>query len=344
MATISAVMGPIGNSCELPYSTITSLAACRSAIRMVPEGDIADGPYYAGDLFESVKNEADWPKGCYIMEEDYSVFFNEHPIGAASGDARPICAENLEPLVAEQLLFVGDSDIDYWDDSLTLFDDRKAYNVGFSGYTCAQVLAEVSDWVDAFEPKTVVLVCGENDLAEGETVDDTFAILKDVLQAYLAAGAKVVFIGTKDEPGSASLYDQYSSYDEKIMEYVQQQAELAALSDPDSSPPFVMVDSNAGFKALGNPDTLYADDDLHLSTEGYALWSDWVVQAIVGEEQNCFIYRSGTCVAKLGTSVPSGPSPSTAPTEASIAARSVSHLSSIIVVVSSFVVMIIQFV
>jgi len=76
------------------------------------------------------------------------------------------------------LLFVGDSDVDYWRSTEANFESSitngAVYNVGYGGYSCRDVHREVGDMVEAFEPATVALVCGENDLGGGGTVDITY--------------------------------------------------------------------------------------------------------------------------------------------------------------------------
>merc|ERR1712194_114253 len=69
---------------------------------------------------------------------------------------------------------------------------------------------------------------------------------------------------------------------------------LADASEADS-PPLVVIDVNAGFHELGNPDTFYASVKLHLSPDGYAYWTSWVTTALE-DESSCVVWRSGKCV------------------------------------------------
>ena len=79
-----------------------------------------------------------------------------------------------------------------------------------------------------------------------------------------AAGAKVLYMGTKPEPGTAALHSTYAAYDAMIFEAAESNADLYT------------VDVTTKFNALGNPASLYQSDDLHLSEEGYVLWTKWV--------------------------------------------------------------------
>mmetsp|Transcript_116018 Transcript_116018/g.315002 ORF Transcript_116018/g.315002 Transcript_116018/m.315002 type:complete len:119 (+) Transcript_116018:1-357(+) len=59
-----------------------------------------------------------------------------------------------------------------------------------------------------------------------------------------------------------------------------------------------MVDVNAGFEAMGNPNSLYAADELHLSAEGYSHWDHWVGLAL--GDSACALWLSGACVLSVG--------------------------------------------
>ena len=55
-----------------------------------------------------------------------------------------------------------------------------------------------------------------------------------------------------------------------------------------------MVDVYAAFEALGNPSSLYASDELHLSSSGYSYWTTWATSALA--DANCSEWRSNACV------------------------------------------------
>ena len=64
------------------------------------------------------------------------------------------------------MLFVGDSDIDFWLTSWGSNAFDNSYNVGIGGYTCEDVLSEIDKHLEVFQPHTVVITCGENDMSE----------------------------------------------------------------------------------------------------------------------------------------------------------------------------------
>ncbi|GMI50159.1 hypothetical protein TeGR_g8489 [Tetraparma gracilis] len=274
-----------GNSCPGGSVKLTTLASCRAGLRLL-------GHY--GDSFLGVEDDSDWPSGCYYCDNDVDgcttgAWLNTHSTGSANGKAQPYCSYDFTPLVQGKTVFVGDSDIDYWNASLGLIEG--SYNVGYGGYTCQNVLDEADNFIATFAPNTVVLVCGENDIATGRSVTSTLVLFNQVVDKYIAGGARVIYIGTKPEPGTTDLHGQYGEYDAAIM------ARAEALAGG-GAPPLVAVDSSAGFVALGNGAELYDDDDLHLSAAGYGHWGGWLTAAFGagGGDANCYLWRSGECV------------------------------------------------
>eukprot|EP00976_Prorocentrum_cordatum_P084890 1185841-Prorocentrum_minimum.AAC.1 len=89
-------------------------------------------------------------------------------------------------------LFVGDSDIDYWPTSTGSTAFAGSYNVGVAGYTCEDVLGEIDTHLAQFQPATVVLVCGENDMSPpGESPTTTFNRFKQVHSRTRARGTDI---------------------------------------------------------------------------------------------------------------------------------------------------------
>ena len=215
------------------------------------------------------EDESSWPSGCYFCDDvggcQDGFWFNEDTEGAAKGKAQPVCGKGLEPLSdTTSILFMGDSDVDYWQ---TQGYDRS-HNVAVGGckvwvvtragrvdatatsrivgtkavmtnrYTCKDVFRETDAMLDAFGPglEWVVLVCGENDIAYGTKPSKAFARFKSIVDEVMATGARLLYMGTKPEPSTKSMWDEYREYDKLIREYA------TSLADAAADPPLVMVD------------------------------------------------------------------------------------------------------
>jgi len=268
-----------GNTCPNGYAMLGSVASCRAAMDLFG----ITGYNYAWE-----ETAYQWPKGCYVSDGD--VYFNNHATGDARPDATPLCAiGGWEATLDEtRVLFVGDSDMDYWNTSPFV---ENSQNVGYGGYTCEETLAEIDEMLDMFKPEWVVMTCGENDLTDSD-VATTYPIFEQLVDKIIATGARTITLGTKPEPDTGELHEEYEEYDR----LVRQLAFSTAASNMGTPPPLVMIDSYPSFVALGNPDSLYAEDGLHLSNDGgYVYWEEWLTTAL--DDNSCIRWLSGTCAS-----------------------------------------------
>jgi len=290
-ATPSVVSGDEKDTCPSGYERIVDEATCRAAMSFLDGGD-PDG--YGG-----AAKEDDYPKGCYLCKGaagcGNGVWFNSHSTGAPKKGAKPICQQNFA-LKTGGTVFVGDSDIDYWHTFQTSAPD--AYNIGIGGNTCNDVVKEIDFILNNFKPKTVVLVCGENDLAGSASVATTYKRWLKVVTKISDSGARLVHVGTKPESATKNLHKNYQKYDEKIRAYV-----LSHAAD-DEKPPIVFVDSFKAFVERGNPNSLYdpseKPDYLHLGSAGYSLWNKWLKLAL-SNTFACVVWDGDKCEVQAPT-------------------------------------------
>ncbi len=202
------------------------------------------------------------------------------PDGTNSDNNGNTCVNNL--VQYSDWLFIGDSDIEGWETSQ--FVDSS--NIGEGGSMCSDILSSIDEILGQYMPIHVVIVCGENDLYEDRGVEETFEDFQDIINKIIESGASVSYMGTKPEPGTIELHAQYRDYDALIQDFAVNLAN-------DSYYPLNIVDVYQGFEDIGNPNSLYQVDELHLSLEGYGYWSQWLVQ--VSNDSGCIIWQSQEC-------------------------------------------------
>ena len=150
---------------------------------------------------------------------------------------------------------------------------------------CSDVLSSIDEVLEQYTPVHVVIVCGENDLWE-KTVEDTFEDFQAIVNKIILSGASVTYMGTKAEPGTTELHAEYREYDGLIQDSAVNLAN-------NSYAPLNVVDVYQGFEDMGNPNSLYQDDELHLSLDGYEYWNLWLVQ--ISNDSDCIIWQSQEC-------------------------------------------------
>ncbi|HMG66923.1 MAG TPA: GDSL-type esterase/lipase family protein, partial [Chitinophagaceae bacterium] len=78
--------------------------------------------------------------------------------------------DKIQPPPPRAILFVGSSSFTKWTDVQDYFPDYKIINRGFGGSTLTDVIRYESDVIFKYEPKQIVIYCGENDLAFSDSI------------------------------------------------------------------------------------------------------------------------------------------------------------------------------
>ncbi|MEO8494536.1 MAG: SGNH/GDSL hydrolase family protein [Planctomycetota bacterium] len=162
------------------------------------------------------------------------------------------------------IVFVGSSSIRKWD-LKKWFPDFNAINRGFGGSEVSDSLEFAERIVIKYEPRIVVVYAGDNDIANDKSpqrVFNDFKQLVDLIHSKLPK-TKIVYVGVKPSIKRWALVDQVREANRLIAELASQDERLE----------FVDVD-----KPMLGPDgrprkELFVEDGLHLSDEGYALWT-----------------------------------------------------------------------
>ena len=68
------------------------------------------------------------------------------------------------------ILFIGSSSFTKWTDVQDYFPGYTIINRGFGGSTLLDQIRYVNDIVFPYQPKQIIIYCGENDLASSDTV------------------------------------------------------------------------------------------------------------------------------------------------------------------------------
>ncbi len=165
----------------------------------------------------------------------------------------------------DAVLFVGSSSVRMWKNLRSSFPDLKVINRGFGGSRLEDVNFYFDRIVAPYNPKTIVLYAGENDVNEGVAPEE-------VLENYrrFAATAhtkfpksKLIFVSLKPSPSRWQMADNYRKTNDLI------KSEIVA----DKRAQFVDVWSPM-LGANGEPKPeIFLNDKLHLNEKGYAIWT-----------------------------------------------------------------------
>ena len=168
------------------------------------------------------------------------------------------------PAPKGQILFVGSSTMVDWNPA-KYFPDLKIVNRALWGSGLADTSRNVDRLILPYEPRVVVLYGGDNDLDGGATSEQVAIELERLIKSIHAKLPKtrVVVIGIKPSPQRWITVDRMRTTNEM----------LRSIAARDDRVAFVDVDGPMlGWDEKPRPE-LYQADGLHLSDQGYQLWT-----------------------------------------------------------------------
>ena len=175
-----------------------------------------------------------------------------------------IQADAAHPPPKNAVVFVGSSSIVKWTSLAEDFPGLKVVNRGFGGSQLADSVEYVDRIVIPYQPRTVVLYAGDNDLNAGKTPETVLADFKAFVRKVHSAlpRTRIVYIAIKPSPSRWKLK-------EKI---VRANALIAAECKRDKRLAFADIYTPM-LDAKGEPrPELFVKDMLHMNPAGYAVW------------------------------------------------------------------------
>ncbi|HEV7781338.1 MAG TPA: GDSL-type esterase/lipase family protein [Chitinophagaceae bacterium] len=166
----------------------------------------------------------------------------------------------------QAILFVGSSSFRLWKDLQQDFPGHTIINRGFGGSTLPDVIRYENDIIFPYEPRQVVIYCGENDLAASDTVmsKHVFYRFKQLFEDIRKKFPKVsiVFISIKPSPSRIRLDREVQLSNYAIQNFLKKKKRTVFI---DVYHPMLKED--------GTPmSDIFLEDDLHMNRKGYAIW------------------------------------------------------------------------
>jgi lysophospholipase L1-like esterase len=172
-------------------------------------------------------------------------------------------ADKATPPPKCPIVFTGSSSIRRW---TTLNEDMKPLTVlnrGFGGSTVADVDFWFDKVVTPYHPRAIFFYAGDNDIAAGKTPDQVVADFRTFLDLKTKAlGATPVwFISVKPSKLRESQLAPQAEVNAGVRKLAAARRDLT------------FVDVVPAMLANGKPRDLFVADGLHMTPEGYAIWT-----------------------------------------------------------------------
>lgn len=208
-------------------------------------------------------------------------------------------AANAELKQAPEVVFMGNSITDGWDDNHPeFFTDNNYACRGISGQVTSQMLCRFFADVISLKPKAVVILAGVNDIAQNQgPIDEIHIVENIIMMAELARNA-----GIKPFIASALPCDTIP-WNAKIVNTATRIVSLNEhLRDYANANGITYVDY---YSALATPDGAlnpeYTNDRLHPNRAGYDVMEPIVLEALKsldcckGKVRNCAVNNQPVC-------------------------------------------------
>ena len=164
------------------------------------------------------------------------------------------------------ILFIGSSTFTMWKKVQDDFPGYTIINRAFGGSSLPDMIRYADDIIFPYQPKQIVIYCGDNDLAGSDTITSqiVFERFKNLFLLIRSGMEKVpvVFVSIKPSPSRWHLKYKAVEANEMIRKYLKKKKRAkfvsvwTAMLGPDGKP----------------LDTLFLEDKLHMNERGYMIW------------------------------------------------------------------------
>ncbi len=179
------------------------------------------------------------------------------------------------PYPKDAIVFTGSSSIRKWKSLYKDMSPLPVMNRGFGGATLVELSYYAERIIYKYNPKAIVVYCGENDLAchfsRVEDVLNEFRLLNEKRRVFLPE-TKVFFISIKDSPSRAYFAPKFKMANEQVQEYISQNPD--ELYYIDITP--AMLDKQGLID-----ETIFIKDRLHMNSAGYERWTKIIKPEII---------------------------------------------------------------
>jgi lysophospholipase L1-like esterase len=163
------------------------------------------------------------------------------------------------------ILFIGSSSFTKWTDVQDYFPGYTIINRGFGGSTLLDQIRYANDIIFPYQPKQIIIYCGENDLASSDSVTAAMVVdrFKQLFQMIREkTEVPIAYVSMKPSPSRRHLFPKMREGNQLIKDFLasQKNAEFIDVHQK-------MLDT------IGEPiPEIFLDDSLHMNAKGYAIW------------------------------------------------------------------------
>lgn len=165
---------------------------------------------------------------------------------------------------ANPIVFTGSSSFRMWKTMKEDFPGYTVINRGFGGSGLPHVIQYAEDLIFKYNPKQVVIYCGENDLGpdvKGEYISGKFKELFTLIRSRLPQ-VPIVYVSMKPSPRREKVLTEMKKGNKQIKKFLRKQKKAVYV---DVFTPMLNADGSIR-------KDIFLDDNLHMNAAGYKIW------------------------------------------------------------------------
>jgi lysophospholipase L1-like esterase len=171
------------------------------------------------------------------------------------------------------ILFVGSSSFTKWKDIHDYFPGYPLINRGFGGSSLTDVIRYANDVISPYDPKQIIIYCGENDIAanaSASTVLERFKELFAIIRTRFKT-IPVYFIYVKPSPSRWKYEQVIVEANRLVKQFLSKQTQVG----------FIDIHQDMLHADGSVRDELFIEDRLHMNAKGYAIWQKKIAPVLL---------------------------------------------------------------
>ena len=174
--------------------------------------------------------------------------------------------DSLKTPPVNAVLFIGSSSFTIWKDMADYFPTHTVFNRAFGGSTLLDQLYYADEVIFKYQPKQIILYCGENDLASSDAVNAD-SVYNRFVRLFTAIRNKwpkmpFLYVSMKPSPSRKKYMPIMQDANDRIKLFLEKNKRAEFIDVYHK-----MLNEDGSFKP-----EIYLSDSLHMNKKGYAIW------------------------------------------------------------------------
>jgi lysophospholipase L1-like esterase len=174
--------------------------------------------------------------------------------------------DSLQMPAPKSILLIGSSSFTKWTDVQDYFPGYPMLNRGFGGSSLPDVIHYVDEIVFPYNPKQVIVYCGENDIAASDTVTAQLVLQRFQQLFYLIRNklkkVPIAFVSIKPSPSRWKFEPVMVEANTLIRQFLHKQKKTKFINVHDA-----MLNADGSVMT-----DIFIADNLHMNVKGYVIW------------------------------------------------------------------------